>query len=134
MWGAMKGTRARDRFVLRRDAEQRGRRSEFWAALVLSCKFYRVLGWRVKTRLGELDLIAMSPDGVLCFIEVKAREAEGSAAEAITARQRSRIERAAALYLGAHPALRQKAIRFDAILVTPRSWPRHVKDAWRPES
>jgi putative endonuclease len=130
MWGA----RTRDRFTLRRNAEQRGRRSEFWAALLLSCKFYRVLGWRVKTRLGELDLVAMSPDGVLCFIEVKARDAEGSAAEAITVRQRSRIERAAALYLGAHPALRQKAIRFDAILVTPRSWPLHVKDAWRPES
>ena len=134
MWGAMKGTRARDRFVLKRGAELRGRRSEFWAALLLSCKFYRVLGWRVKTRLGELDLVALSPDGVLCFIEVKARGEEGSAAEAITARQRSRIERAAALYLGAHPALRQKAVRFDAILVTPRRWPRHVKDAWRPES
>ena len=71
---------------------------------------------------------------LLHSIEVKAREAEGAAAEAITARQRSRIERAAALYLGAHPALRQKAVRFDAILATPRRWPRHVKDAWRPES
>jgi putative endonuclease len=97
MWGAMKGTRARDRFVLRRGAELRGRRSEFWAALLLSCKLYRVLGWRVKTRLGELDLVALSPDGVVCFIEVKARGAEGSAADAITARQRSRSERAAAL-------------------------------------
>ena len=134
MWGAMKGARARDRFTLRRGAELRGRRSELWAVLLLSCKFYRVLGWRVKTPLGEIDLVALSPDGVLCFIEVKARGGEGSAAEAITARQRSRIERAAALYLGARPALRQKAVRFDAMLVTPRSWPRHVKDAWRPES
>jgi putative endonuclease len=130
----MKGTRARDRFVVRRHAELRGRRSEFWAALLLCSKLYRVLGWRVKTRLGELDLVALSPDGVLCFIEVKARVEEGSAAEAITVRQQSRIERAAALYLGAHPALRGKPVRFDAILITPRSWPRHVKDAWRPES
>ena len=98
MWGAMRGTRARDRFMLRRHAELRGRRSELWAAFLLSCKLYRVLGWRVKTPLGELDLVALSPDGVLCFIEVKARAEEGSAAEAITARQRSRIERAAALY------------------------------------
>jgi putative endonuclease len=120
--------------MLRRDAEVRGRRSELWAALCLSCKFYRVLGRRVKTRLGELDLVALSPDGVLCFIEVKARALEGSAAESITVRQRSRIERAAALYLGAHPALRHKAVRFDAILVTPRRWPRHLKDAWRPDS
>ena len=131
MWGA---PRANDRNTVRRAAEAHGRRSEFWAALLLSCKFYRVLGRRVKTRLGELDLIALSPDGTLCFIEVKARALEGAAAEAITARQRSRIARAAALYLGAHPALRHKAVRFDAILVTPRRWPRHLTDAWRPDS
>src|SRR5262245_5094270 len=129
MWGM---PRARDRGVLRRTAETHGRRSELWAALLLSCKLYRVLGRRVKTRLGELDLIALSPGGILCFIEVKARALEGSAAESITARQRERIERAAALYLGAHPALRHRAVRFDAILVMPRQWPRHVKDAWRP--
>jgi putative endonuclease len=126
--------RANDRGGLKRGAEQRGRRSEFWAALALVCKFYRVLGWRVKTKVGEIDLIALSPDGTLCFIEVKARELEEAAAEAITGRQRSRIERAAALYLGARPALREKAVRFDAVLVTPGRWPRHLKDAWRPES
>lgn len=130
MWGAP----PRDRLMLRQDAEARGRRSEFWAMLYLICKFYRVLGQRVKTKLGEIDLVALSPDGVVCFIEVKARELERSAAEAITSRQRSRIELASALYLSAHPALRHKAVRFDAILVTPGRWPRHVKDAWRSES
>ena len=105
--------RANDRNVDRRAAEAHGWRSEFWAALWLSCRFYRVLGRRVKTRLGELDLIAVSPGGVLCFIEVKARALEGAAAEAIIGRQRSRIARAAALYLGVHPALRHKAVRFD---------------------
>jgi len=120
--------------LLRRAAEAHGRRSEFWAALFISCKFYRVLGRRVKTHLGELDLIALSPNGTLCFIEVKARALEDSAVEAITTRQQSRIARAAALYLGAHPALRKKPVRFDAILVTPRRWPRHLKDAWRPDS
>ena len=131
MWGA---PRAGDRSLVRRGAELRGRRSELWAVLALICKFYRVLGWRVKTRLGEIDLIAISPDGTLCFIEVKARVLEEAAADAITGHQRSRIERAAALYLGAHPALRQKAVRFDAVLVMPGRWPRHLKDAWRPES
>jgi putative endonuclease len=126
--------RATDRGILKRAAETRGRRMEFWAALWLASRFYRVLGWRVKTPVGELDLVALSPGGILCFIEVKARALEGAAAEAITARQRARIERAAALYLGARPALRHKAVRFDAILMTPRRWPNHVKDAWRPGS
>jgi putative endonuclease len=118
----------------RKAAENRGRRSENFAALLLACKFYRVIGKRVKTRAGELDLIAMSPSGVLCFVEVKARGLENDAVEAVTIRQRQRIARAAALYLGARPSLRHKGVRFDAILVTPRHWPRHLKDAWRPDS
>ena len=117
----------------RQAAEAHGRRSEILAALWLSCKFYRILGRRVKTHLGELDLVALSPSGVLCFIEVKARALETNAIEAITAHQRGRIARAAALYLGARPTLRHKAVRFDAILVVPRQWPRHLKDAWRPD-
>jgi hypothetical protein len=36
--------------------------------------------------------------------------------------------------LGARAKLRHKAVLFDAILVVPRRWPRHVKDAWRPDS
>jgi|SRR5262249_17876484 len=129
----MRGTDRPAWKIRRQTAEAHGRRSEILAALWLACKFYRILGRRVKTHLGELDLIAISPSGELCFIEVKARAEESQAAEAITARQRSRIARAAALYLGARPALRHKAVRFDAILVVPRRWPRHVKDAWRPD-
>ena len=122
------------RLERRKAAETHGRRSERFAALFLACKFYRVIGRRVKTRAGELDLIAMSPCGVLCFVEVKARGLENDAVEAVTVRQRQRIARAAELYLGARPSLRHKGVRFDAILVTPRHWPIHLKDAWRPES
>ena len=116
----------------RREAENRGRRSETLAALLLTCKFYRVIGRRVKTRAGELDLIAISPGGLLCFVEVKARGAENDAVEAVTLRQRQRIARAAELYLGARPSLRHKGVQFDAVLVTPHRLPRHLKDAWRP--
>jgi putative endonuclease len=107
-------------------------RAETLAALFLSCKLYRVLGRRVKTHAGELDLVARSPSGMICFVEVKARERKELAAEAIGFGQRARIARAAELYLGARPALRHKGVRFDAILVTPRRLPHHVKDAWRP--
>jgi putative endonuclease len=99
----------------------------------LRCKFYRVLGRRVRTPLGEIDLIARAPGGELCFIEVKARALEDAAFEAVTGRQRARIARAAALYLGARPRLRHKGVRFDAILVAPGRLPRHVRDAWRPD-
>ena len=54
-------------------AERRGRRSELWAALLLMAKGYRILGRRVRTHAGEIDLIARAPSGLVCFIEVKAR-------------------------------------------------------------
>ena len=116
----------------RRAAEIRGRRSETLAALVLACKFYRVIGRRIRTPAGEIDLVAIAPSGLLCFIEVKARRNERDAADAVTNRQRDRIAKAAELFLRSRPALRHKAVRFDTMLITPRRWPRHVRDAWRP--
>lgn len=130
----MKPRRGREANPLRRAAEFHGRSAESWAALTLICKFYRIVGRRVKTPMGEIDLVALSPSGLVCFVEVKARAAEGAAADAISRRQRGRIARAAQLYLAGRPGLRHKGVRFDAILVTPGRWPRHLKDAWRPES
>jgi putative endonuclease len=116
----------------RKAAEIRGRRSEILAAIALACKLYRVIGRRVRTPAGEIDLIAMAPSGLLCFVEVKARRNERDAAEAVTTRQRDRIAKAAEHYLRSRPALRHKAVRFDIMLIMPRRWPRHIRDAWRP--
>jgi putative endonuclease len=116
----------------RRRAERRGRRSETLAAVLLMCKFYRILGRRVRTHAGEIDLVARSPSGVICFIEVKARDGREAAVDALGPRQQARIERAAELYLAQRPGLRSKGVRFDTITVARRGWPRHVPDAWRP--
>jgi putative endonuclease len=116
----------------RRSAERRGRRSEALAALLLSCKFYRIIARRMRTRAGEIDLVAMSPAGVLCFIEVKARRESDAAEIALGPRQQARIARAAELFLAQRPGLGAKGVRFDTILVAGRKWPRHVRDAWRP--
>jgi len=116
----------------RRKAERRGRRSETIAALLLMCKFYRILGRRVRTHAGEIDLVARAPSGVICFIEVKAREDRDVAAAALGPRQQARIARAAELYLAQHPGFRPKGVRFDTITIARRGWPRHVPDAWRP--
>ncbi len=117
----------------RKTAESLGRRAETLAALWLTCKFYRVLGRRVRTPVGEIDLVAKTPGGVLCFVEVKMRASTAAATEAVSPRQRQRIERAAALYMGARPALRHNGVRFDLVLIVPRCLPRHLKDAWRPD-
>jgi putative endonuclease len=110
----------------RKEAEQRGRLGEAFAALLLVCKGYRILGWRVKTQAGEIDLIARNLAGVFCFVEVKTRLQEGLAEVGL--RQRARIVRAAALYMAGKAAPR----RFDVIVATP--WRlSHRRAAWRPD-
>jgi putative endonuclease len=120
-----------DRFThSRRSAESRGRNSESLAAILLQLKLYRILGRRVRTHAGEIDLVARSPSGILCFIEVKARADDRTAMESVGPRQRARIERAASLYVAGKPDLARKGIRFDIVTVAP--FPRHIADAWRP--
>ncbi len=116
----------------RQAAEKRGRRSESFAALLLRLKGYRILARRVRTRAGEIDLIARAPSGVVCFVEVKARADEALAADALGARQQARIARAAALYLASRPELAARGARFDIVTVSPRALPRHLRDAFRP--
>jgi putative endonuclease len=115
----------------RQAAEKRGRRSETLAALLLRLKFYRILGRRVRTKLGEIDMIARAPSGVVCFIEVKARAHGAEAADALGPRQQARIARAAQLYLAGRPGLAPKGMRFDVVSVVPGRLPRHLRDAWR---
>jgi putative endonuclease len=86
----------------------------------------------VRTPLGEIDLVARSPRGVICFIEVKARDVFADAVEAVGARQQGRIARAAEHFLAQRPGFRARGVRFDTITVTRGRFPQHLRDAWRP--
>lgn len=114
----------------RRRARGRGRRAEALAALYLRLKGYRILARGYRTRFGEIDIVA-GRGRRLVIVEVKYRPDSDTAAFSIGAGQRRRIERAAEGYLAAHPGLAGREVRFDAVLMAPRSWPRHIADAWR---
>jgi putative endonuclease len=118
----------------RRAAERRGRRSETIAALFLMLKGYRIVGRRVRTHVGEIDLIARAPCGILCFVEVKARTTLRQAVESVGRRQQARIARAARLWLAGRPGLGERGVRFDAIALVRGRLPRHFRDAWRDEN
>ncbi len=122
----MKGDPARGRA-----AHAAGLRAELLAGLMLRLKGYRIVARRMKTKLGEIDLVARRGRS-LVFVEVKARGDLGMAAEALMAEQRARLARAAALFVAARPAFANLDMRFDLVLVAPRRWPRHLPDAWRP--
>src|SRR5205085_11242498 len=71
-----------------------GRRGEVLSALWLMAKGYRILGFRLKTRAGEIDLLAQKGE-VLAVVEVKLRTSLEAALEAVTFQQRARLRRAA---------------------------------------
>ncbi|HCD85470.1 MAG TPA: YraN family protein, partial [Agrobacterium sp.] len=82
----------------RRKAERRGHAAEYWAALYLLLRGYRILAIRYRTRLGEIDLIARKRD-VIAIVEVKARSSGEGAVNAIGWRSQQRIRAAADLWL-----------------------------------
>ena len=118
-------------------AERSGRLAEAAGALWLAMKGYRILGRRVRTPVGEIDIIAMqrkpAPHGTLCLVEVKWRPTVEEAVLAIGHRQRHRLNRAAAAYLLRHPQYASSDLRYDALLLAPGMWPRHLRDAWRED-
>jgi len=113
------------------DSHRLGLKAEALCRLALALKGWHLLGRRVRTGLGEIDLIARR-GSIIAIIEVKARPTLAQAAEAIQPRQQARLARAAAAWLARHPRWQALSLRFDAMLVTPGAWPRHIEDAWRP--
>lgn len=114
----------------RRRREAAGRRAESLCAWFLRLKGYRVLGQRVRTPVGEIDIIARRGT-VLAMIEVKSRSSESDAIEALSAKQRQRIARASLAFLQKRPDLTALDLRFDLMLVMPWRRPLHMIDAWR---
>lgn len=112
-------------------SEARGRRAETACAWLLRVNGYRLLATRWRVPVGEIDLIARRRRSIV-FIEVKARPTLSAALEAVTQRQRLRIEQAAEVFLSQHPKWRNLEVRFDVMAVIPGRLPRHVRDAWRP--
>ena len=112
----------------RRRAERGGRRAEAIAALWLQLKGWDVIARRVRTPVGEVDLIARR-GRTLVFIEVKAR---ATAAEAGFALDDYRLRRvaAAAEALAHRFALPGDDMRIDAIFIVPWRLPRHLTNVW----
>ncbi|WP_271077825.1 YraN family protein [Aurantiacibacter sp. MUD61] len=111
-------------------AEKRGRQGEGRAAAWLQLKGWRILGKRVRTPAGEIDLIAKRA-GIVAFVEVKWRTKKADLDHAIDEYRLARV--AAAVEAVAHNyATEGEDIRLDVILLAPGSMPRHIVNAWQP--
>jgi putative endonuclease len=109
-----------------------GLSAEMRAAAFLLAKGYRIAARRWRSAAGEIDIVARRGN-LLIFVEVKARGTFDDAAYSVTPRQQQRIAAAAAIWLADNAGDAQRDMRFDAILVAPRRWPRHIEAAFEAE-
>lgn len=104
---------------MRADPAQRasaGVKAEALAAAFLESRGLAIVARNVRSRFGEIDLIARERDTVV-FVEVRLRRSSrfGGAAASITGAKRERLVAAAQTYLASLP--RTPECRIDAVLL-----------------
>ena len=109
----------------RRDPRREG---ETRAAWYLRLRGWRILDRRVRTPVGEVDLVAKRGK-LVAFVEVKTRATAAELDFAIDERRLARVA-ATAEYLMPTYAQPGDDIRVDVILLAPGTRPRHIENAW----
>lgn len=113
-------------------AHAAGLTGEDAAVAALLREGWAVLARRARTPAGEIDMVA-EREGLLAFVEVKARPSLSEAAHALGPRQRARLAAAAECWLAENPGHGAAGIRFDLLLVAADGTVRRIADAFRLE-
>ncbi len=101
-----------------------GHRSEWLAAALLMARGYQILGFRLKTRAGEIDILARRGK-VLAVVEVKRRATLEAALTALGPDQYDRLLAAGRSVLRQRPSLAGHVLRIDMVALAPGRFPRH---------
>jgi putative endonuclease len=103
------------------DTGKFGDQGESYAASLLQAKGYTILDRNFRTKVGEIDIIALDDD-TLVFVEVKSRKSSrfGAPVEAVNARKLARVKRAGEYYSLTHPKL-PKRQRIDVVAIEARA-------------
>ncbi len=113
-------------------AQASGLHAEAACSAALVAEGWTILGQRLRTPAGEVDLVA-EHNGMLAIIEVKHRPTLSDAAASLSARQRARLLAAGEILLAQHPDWGRAGVRFDVMLVDADQLVRRIKDAFRLE-
>lgn len=103
-----------------------GREGEEFACEYLVEKGYRILEHNFRKPWGELDIIALSADKTLVFVEVKTMWDAGENGlkpeDQMSGAKRMKFARAAEVYANSHPELTddKKGWRLDVLALTKR--------------
>ncbi len=94
-----------------------GRLGEIYAAKYLASKGYTILETNYKTHIAEVDIIALAPDGCICFAEVKTRKNKlyGRGSDFIFKSKMDKMILGARCYMSSHKT--NSEVRFDVIEV-----------------
>lgn len=97
-----------------------GERAELAGASWLAGRGWTILARRWRCAAGELDLVALDPDGLLVAVEVKVRSTDraGSPLESIDRVRLRRLRAALGRYLAEMPVASQ-GIRVDLLALHP---------------
>lgn len=115
-----------------RAAQVLGIEAERQAEAALVQDGWTILARRLRTHAGEIDLAA-ERNGLLAFVEVKARPTLSDAAWALGPAQQRRLMRAGAAALARNPGWGRAGVRFDVLLVDATGQVRRIADAFRLE-
>ena len=123
----MTGARARRQAAYRRGVEAESRVADLYRSAG-----FKIVGARVRTSAGEIDLVAEHA-GTVVFVEVKRRKTLDGAAEAVSRRQQHRIVRAAMVWIADNADFAGHDMRFDVVLLAPAGQRRHIVDAFQAD-
>lgn len=107
-------------------AHRQGHGAEWVAALWLMLRGYQILGFRLRGRAGEIDILARR-GRVLAVVEVKRRPTMDLAVNALGPDQYQRLLRAGRAVLKGHPGLVGLSLRIDIVALAPGCIPRHIR-------
>lgn len=114
-----------------------GRLCEYYAAVILFFKGYRLVKNRYKCASGEIDLVVKNSKCIV-FVEVKYRKCQEDALYSITPKNQRRVRRATEHYLNVmtqrlssgRESGDSRAIRFDVVVISPYLRFKHIKNAF----
>lgn len=113
-----------------RKADGAGRDAEALAEALYRAEGWEVAERRLRSPLGEIDLVLVRDD-LVAVVEVKARATAAMAARSLTRRQRLRLVAAAELLLARHPEWASFGFRFDLVVLGADGRPYRIADAFR---
>lgn len=108
-------------------AFREGHGAEWFAAAWLMLKGYQILGFRLKTRGVEIDILARQGKTAV-VVEVKRRASLEAALNAVENQQLQRLREAGAALLRQRPSLAGLQLRIDTVALAPGRIPRHRRN------